>query len=388
MGEQQKSLEKFIKKNVDFSNILKKMDKLMDNANLWHLRDQIFEDLSHEDVLNCRRVCKYWNESLRRMSDVKFIQEFGERVVEYRNEKVSTLIPGWKKAAQKYGVQASMDDLGKSKTYLKKLARGKGKCISDPVHEAARNGYVKLMEFILRTSFDMNTKDDFGRTAWHFACSNDQTETAQVIIKNSKYFSIDLNAKDYNGYTAWHLACKYDKTETAQIIIKNSKDFAIDLNTKNNRGGTALHWACFYGNTETVQLIIKNSKEFDIDLNGKSNWGGTALHWACRDGQTETAQLIIQNSKEFGIDLNAKDNSGCTALHDAFYNGETETVQMILKNWKEFGIDIKAQDNHGETALDIINHRRGEKANQMKKMLEKEYSQIDVTEPVQKKFKR
>merc|ERR1712004_4855 len=118
-SEQQKSLEKFIKKN----------------ANLWHLRNQIFEDLSHEDVLNCRRVCKYWNESLRRLSDVKFIQEFGERVVEDTNEKLSTLIPGWKNAAQKYGVQASMDDIEKVKDLLKKLARGKGKCINWNVPE-------------------------------------------------------------------------------------------------------------------------------------------------------------------------------------------------------------------------------------------------------------
>merc|ERR1712004_841107 len=115
-SEQQKSLEKFIKKN----------------ANLWHLRNQIFEDLSHEDVLNCRRVCKYWNESLRRLSDVKFIQEFGERVVEDTNEKMSTVIPGWKIAAQKYGIQASMGDLEKVKDLLKKLARQNGKCCVYP----------------------------------------------------------------------------------------------------------------------------------------------------------------------------------------------------------------------------------------------------------------
>merc|ERR1712141_995027 len=166
-SEQQKSLEKFIKKNVDFSNILKKMDKLMDNANLWHLRNQIFEDLSHEDVLNCRRVCKYWNESLRRMSDVKFIQEFGERDVEYTNKKVSTIFHGWKNAAQKYGVQASMDDIEKVKDSLKKLAEGKGKCVQYPVRKVAENNDVKLMEFILKTSFDLNTKYIYGDTAFH-----------------------------------------------------------------------------------------------------------------------------------------------------------------------------------------------------------------------------
>ena len=104
---------------------------------------------------------------------------------------------------------------------------------------------------------------------------------------------------------------------------------------------------------------------------------------ACSHGQTETAQLLIQSSKEFGIDLNAKDNNGSTALHLACINGKTETVQMILKNWKEFGIDIKAQNNQGQTALDLINHREGEEWNQIKKMLEEEYAQIDVTESVQ-----
>merc|ERR1712004_697147 len=91
----------------------------------------------------------------------------------------------------------------------------------------------------------------------------------------------------------------------------------------------------------------------------------------------------IKSSKEFGIDLNAKDDFGWTAWHDACRYGQTETVQIILKNWKEFGIDIKAQDNNGETALDLINHRQGRKWNQIKKMLEEEYAQIDVTESVE-----
>ena len=253
------------------------MDKLMDNANLWHLRNQIFEDLSHEDVLNCRRVRKYWNESLRRLLDVKFIQDFGERYVEWTNKKVLTIIPGWKKAAQKYGLQATIEDLEEVKDSLKKLARGKFKCRPYPVPNAASNGDVKLMEFILKTSYDMNTKE-------------------------------------YDGQTAWHYACKF--------------------------------------------------------------------------GRSETAQVIIQNAKELGIDLNAKNIYGRTALHLACSNGQTETAQMILKNWKEFGIDIKAQDNEGKTVLDLINEESDEDYyeylyDEIKKMLEKEYSQIDVTESVQ-----
>ena len=52
-------------------------------------------------------------------------------------------------------------------------------------------------------------------------------------------------------------------------------------------------------------------------------------------------------------------------------------------NWKEFGIDTKAQNNDGQTALDLVKYRDFGDYPQIKKMLENEYFQIDVTESVQ-----
>jgi len=324
---------------------------------MWHIRDQIFDPLNHKTVSICRQVCQFWNESLARMSFLKLLQEFGDRDVEYTDEKLSTIVAGWNEAAKMFVAQASLEELQEVKVSLLRLARGTGKCCYYPVHEAAKIGAVKLMEFILRTSFDMNTKAYNGWTVLHEACYYGQTETAQLIIKSSIEFGIDLNAKNNYGNTALHEACNSGKTKTVQMIMKN-------------------------GRRETAQLLIQSSREFGIDLNAKNNIGMTAWHWACGNGRTETAQLLIQSSKEFGIDLNAKDNiAGSTALHLACISGRTETVQMILKNWKEFGIDIKAQNNQGKTALDRIRYHQGGIWNQIKKMLEKQYSQIDVTEP-------
>merc|ERR1711860_267983 len=260
--------------------ILKKMDKIMGN----HLiRDQIFDHLNHKTVLICRQVCQFWNESLARMSFVKLLQEFGDRDVERpplkkeeEEVKVSTIVAGWNKAAKIFVAQASLEELQEIKDSLLRLARGTGKCCSYPVHEAAKIGAVKLVEFILRTSFDMNTKDDIGRSAWHWACYNGQTETAQLIINSSIDFGIDLNAKANNGRTAWHWACWNGKTETAQLLIKSSKEFGIDLNAKGDYGRKAWHLACFKGQTETAQLLIKSSKDFGIDLNAKDNFGRKA----------------------------------------------------------------------------------------------------------------
>jgi len=177
-----------------------------------HIRDQIFDQLNHETVLICRQVCQFWNESLAKMSFVKLLQEFGDRDVLRRNEKVSTIVAGWNEAAKMFVAQASLEELQEVKDSLLRLARGTGKCCRYPVHEAARIGAVKLMEFILRTSFDMNTKDNIGRTALHEACRYGQTETAQLIIQSSKEFGIDLNAKDNIGRTAWHWACRIGRT--------------------------------------------------------------------------------------------------------------------------------------------------------------------------------
>ena len=284
--------EAFAKAN-DAKKVQQCLFLIMRGQGLCHIREQIFGYLRYETLENCRKVSKLWKDSLERIALIKCIEEFGDREVKSMytmyNKKVSAFFPGWKNAAQKYGVQASTEDLEKVNDSLKKLARGNGKCCEYPVHEAAGNGDVKLMELIFRTSFDVNDEDDYG-----------------TKDREDKYGRI----------------------------------------TKVGRGRTAFLVACQYG-------------------------------------QTEIAQLFIQSSKEFGIDLNTKNNSGRTALHVACFHGKTKTVQMILKNWKEFGIDIKAQDTDGKTALEYINHRDGEEYNQIKKMLEKEYSQIDVTESVE-----
>merc|ERR1711860_34850 len=158
---------------------------------MWHIRDQIFDPLNHETVLVCRQVCQFWNESLAKMFFLKLLKEFGDRNVEYTDEKLSTIVAGWNEAAKMFVAQASLEELQEVKDSLLRLARGTGKCCEDPVTEAAGIGAVKLMEFILRTSFDMNTKDHYGRTAWHWACREGQTETAQLLIKSSIDFGID-----------------------------------------------------------------------------------------------------------------------------------------------------------------------------------------------------
>merc|ERR1711860_260285 len=202
------------------------------NQGLWHICEQIFGYLNYETVENCRKVSELWNESLEIIALIAFLQEFGDRDVENTNEKVSAIVAGWKKAAKEYGFQASLENLQKVKDSLQNLLRENGECCKYPVHEAAKIGAVKLMEFILRTSYDMNTKDNNGWTAWHLACIYGQTETAQLItekiLKNWKEVGIDIKAQDNEGKTAldlcgpWNQIKKMLEKEYSQIDVTES----------------------------------------------------------------------------------------------------------------------------------------------------------------------
>ena len=224
------------------------MEKLMSNETLWHIHELIFQDLDHETVEICRKVCKSWNESesLKIISHnklVKFIQDFGDKIVgnRYPKKKVSAFIPGWDNAVEKYGAQASIDDLQEIKDSLQTLVRDNGECCRYPVHQAAENGDVKLMDLVLNTSYDLNAEGCLGRTPLHEACINGKTEIVQLLITSSKDFNIDLNARDDNGWIPLHMACINGKTEIVQLLITSSKDFNIDLNARDDGGRTALH---------------------------------------------------------------------------------------------------------------------------------------------------
>ena len=259
-----------------------KMEELMDNENLWHIQEHIFGYLNHKTVEICRKVCKTWKESLKHIALVILLQEFGDRDIEFGEGKVSTYIPGWKKAVQKYGARASIEDLQEVKDSLGELlecANEEGKCCSDPVHEAAKNGAAKLMDIIFITSYDLNARLD-GNTVLHLACIYGRTETVELLIKSSKDLSIDLNYNGYNGSTrtGFYLACFNGNTETVELMIKLSKDFSIDLNARDDIGGTALHSACQWNtDLETIKLMLKNWKEYSIDIKARDNYGQTPL---------------------------------------------------------------------------------------------------------------
>ena len=77
-----------------------------------------------------------------------------------------------------------------------------------------------------------------------------------MLMKNSAQFNIDLNAKDNYGRTAFHWACYwYRSTNVIDIMINNSESFNLDLTARDNDGKTGFQLAQEKGNTDVVNMI-------------------------------------------------------------------------------------------------------------------------------------
>ena len=66
-------------------------------------------------------------------------------------------------------------------------------------------------------------------------------------MKNSVNLKIDLNARDKYGNTAFHYACMFGRKETVKMMIENSESLKLDLKAKNNDGKTAYQAAVRFG---------------------------------------------------------------------------------------------------------------------------------------------
>jgi ankyrin repeat protein len=218
---------------------------------------------------------------------------------------------------------------------------------------------------LLESGASINTKDENGQTALHYASAANNYATFDFLLKRGA----DINAKDNDGKTAsdlsesrerlinttkaedknvqkalhtWNIqisslnqkfldAVKYAKTylelgkpqADIESKIRLLLDSGASIDTKDENGQTALHYASAANNYETVNLLLKEG----ADIEGKDKNGNTALLLAASKGHTATFMLLLDR----GADFRTKNKDGFTPLHLAESNGHEVIVGMISK---------------------------------------------------------
>lgn len=151
-------------------------------------------------------------------------------------------------------------------------------------------------------------------TLSYAASSGDDTQLLLLLADG-----VDVNTTDEFGKTALMWAALNGHTETMKILIKKG----ADVNVHSNSGETALLHAIHNGHTEAVQVLIEEGAE----INAGTDLGTTPLMRAAANGKIKIINLLLKH----GADVNAKMDSGQTALMLADFYNHKDVIEILEK---------------------------------------------------------
>ena len=297
------------------------MEKII-NFGIPHVGEQIFNDLSTNDLIQCLEVSHMW-------------KTFAETTL---------------------------------------LQRSKGK-----MYESCESGTTKLVKLLLENyngeESGLNVKDEWGRTSFMIACKYGHKDVVKLLIDYAKG-TIDLNARSNRGWTALMYACSGGHKDIVKLLIDYSER-PIDLNASNILEVTAFMFACNYGHKDVVKMLLDHSKG-KIEFNARDDNGWTAFIRACIQGHNDVVQLLLEQSGG-KIDFNAKDNSGKTAFLRACQVGHTGVVQLIIKHARTISIEIPTNQSISEL---IENWNDSKRFKEMATLIDKFHHSLFTTKSI------
>lgn len=183
---------------------------------------------------------------------------------------------------------------------------------------AAKYNNLEALMYSLENGVDINSVDEEGRTALHFAAEKEQIDVLLTLVQLP---GIMTNMYDHQGRTPLHLAAKYGKGSSIRILLIDPN---LDINICDEVQMTPLHIACKNGYFNVINLLLSQE---NVQINMQDELGMTALHYATQKMWIASIQLLLTYP---GINVNIRDRFGWTPFHIAAFNGNLEIISMFL----------------------------------------------------------
>ncbi|KAI1052302.1 hypothetical protein LB507_007580 [Fusarium sp. FIESC RH6] len=231
-----------------------------------------------------------------------------------------------------------------------------------PLHYAAERGLIDCIKVLVDHGADLRITDDSGFSPTLWAVISGQEHAAQHLLFESTY-SLVTNT-DMDSALTW--AARMGRTAIARTIIARVGlvlgthlqeaaasghisivtmllDYGYDPNHRDRDGWSAIHYAAEEGHLEIIRLLLK----FGAELNAVSSYGTSPLHCAANGGHLSIVNMILQTGD---IDICKSTCHGWTALHHAVYMGHCHLVPRLIEYDPNIALQ---QDNHGWSAMHL-----------------------------------
>jgi len=177
----------------------------------------------------------------------------------------------------------------------------------------AQRGENKEIQNIITRGTSVNSADDHGFTALHWAARMNQIEVVKTLLSYRNFSSLSiflffLNFVSIIVYYFYYFVLFLNNISFHFILFFVFCFHFIEAQSlKNDEGSTPLHFAASKGHVEIIHLLVKIS-----DVNEKNRFGDTPLHFAVRWGHVDAVSAL----KEAGADSTIKNARGDTPIQE------------------------------------------------------------------------
>jgi ankyrin repeat protein len=181
--------------------------------------------------------------------------------------------------------------------------------------------------------------NSYGRTPLHLATlKNDLKEVEQLLNSNAE----NINSVDNRGTTALHFAAANDFVELTQFLLEKG----ANINVSNQDGATALFSAVSFGNERIVSILLKAGSQVNVqDINGRSPLHQVAL----MVGTVAIAKLLVNS----GARIDLRDKLNQTPFHTAVKSGSIDLIRFLRSK----GAVMTLPDIFGNDPFDLLLNR-------------------------------
>ena len=195
-----------------------------------------------------------------------------------------------------------------------------------PLMMAAFTGQEKTVDLLLSKGADPHLKNFIGRNLLHAAAEGGNIS----IVKSMLSRSIDIDSKDDElSFTPLIIAVKENHVEVMKYLLQKGADISL---TTGSKKGNALHIASQYGSVAAIEMLLC----YYLRPDSRDREGNTPLVYAAGCGQIEAVNCLLKH----GADPFLRGEHGWSLLHFAAQSGNVIIIETMLSK----GLDIDARD--------------------------------------------
>ena len=153
----------------------------------------------------------------------------------------------------------------------------------NPLHSAAEGGNEVIIENLLSSGLDIDSRGNDGTTPLMVAAAKGEEKTVDLLLSKGA----DPFLKNFMGRNLLHAAAEGGNSSIMRSILS----YDIDINSKDDESSaTPLIIAVMHNHVEVVKYLLQ--KGADISLTTESN-KSNALHIASQYGSVEAIEMLL-----------------------------------------------------------------------------------------------